>query len=102
MKFRSGVHNCDSGRTFGRMDGHGQNYIPPPSAGDNKCNISLSFMCGVFKVLEYISAYLNISAYLKMLTHIKTFNFFFRKMDKIMQSSRIFLLTCYVLLNNTI
>ena len=27
------------GRTEGQMDGHGQNYMPPPSAGDNITNL---------------------------------------------------------------
>ena len=44
----------------GRTDGHGQNYIPPPSAGDNKAQflrtyvISLYHMLSLYEVKSFI------------------------------------------------
>ena len=49
-----------SGRTEGWTDGHGQNYIPPPSAGDNKAQflrtyvISLYHMLSLYEVKPFI------------------------------------------------
>ena len=36
IPFSGYVVMAPDGRTVGRMDGHGQTYIPPPSAEDNK------------------------------------------------------------------
>ena len=46
--------------TEGWTDGHGQNYIPPPSAGDNKAQflrtyvISLYHMLSLYEVKPFI------------------------------------------------
>ena len=48
------------GRTKGWTDGHGQNYIPPPSAGDDKVQylrtyvISLYHMLSLYEVKSFI------------------------------------------------
>ena len=36
IPFSGYVEMAPDGRTEGRTDGHGQTYIPPPSAGDKK------------------------------------------------------------------
>ena len=39
------------GRRDGRTDGHGQNYIPPPSAGDNKAQLLRTYVISLYHML---------------------------------------------------
>ena len=40
------------GRTEGWTDGHGQNYIPPPSAGDNKAQFLRTNVIRLYHMLS--------------------------------------------------